>query len=79
MPKGKLEAFSMAIIDTNTRLVNSLEALSAVLTKTIQDSEPLSIDETSNILSIVDVALAITRSNQAQLQTMLEEAYQKGV
>lgn len=79
MPKGKIEAFCMAILDSDTRLVNSLEALSAVLTKTIQESDPLTNEEATNILAIVDVALGLTRSNQAQLKGMLQEANAKGV
>lgn len=79
MPKGKIEAFCMAILDSDTRLVNSLEALSAVLTKTIQESEPITIKEATTILGIVDVALGLTRSNQAQLKGMLQEANAKGV
>lgn len=79
MDKGKIEAFCMAILDSDTRLVNSLEALSAVLTKTLKESEPLTTEETSTILGIVNVALGLTRSNQAQLKGMLQEAHEKGV
>lgn len=79
MDKGNIEAFCMAIMESNTRLVNSFEALSAVLTKTTRETDPLSNEECLTILGIINTSLGLTRSNQVQLKGMLQEAHEKGV
>lgn len=79
MPKGKIEALTMAIRETNLKLEQALANVAAQLSPAVKSAQPIGCEDMITLLGAVNAALALTRSNQAQLQTMLEEAFAKGV
>lgn len=79
MPKGKIEAFCMAIIETNGKLIEALEAMHANFKHSTQDPNPLDLQKLLPDLASLEACIRLTRSNQGQLKGMLQEAYKKGV
>lgn len=79
MPKGKIEAFCMAIMETNTKLLQSLEHVSSQINLGIKESLPFDNENMNLLLVHINAAVGLSRSNQVQLKGMLQEAYEKGV
>lgn len=79
MPKGKIEAYCMALIESNGKLEESLTTLITDYIPHVSETNPPSFQNMSAILGTLKACIGLSHSNQVQLKGMLQEAFEKGV
>lgn len=79
MDKGKIEAYAMALIETNAKLRTSLITLVTDYIPHVSETNPPPFENMAAILGILKACIGLAQVNHVQLQGMLREAHEKGV